>query len=196
MTGSTSTTRLYNSYRWYAPGTGRYNRADPLGAIRPSRQGLPSPNHLLLYANAAPTHFIDPLGLRVVVDGPEELEDAYETLKNCYPLFRTTADFFEHDTGLFGLPRKWIVTPTDPERPSLGCAQGSGRAADKRTVFVPSGPGCEETMRCIFHEFFERWLIDVGGYPKSFQGRGPADERARHFENLIPDSCCSCEVTD
>ena len=45
----------YNYFRDYDPGTGRYPQADPIG--------LAGGMNLYLYANAAPTMLIDPLGL-------------------------------------------------------------------------------------------------------------------------------------
>ncbi|NJL27268.1 MAG: RHS repeat-associated core domain-containing protein, partial [Thermoanaerobaculia bacterium] len=45
----------YNVYRWYAPGTGRYWRSDPIG--------LKAGPHLYAYAQASPLNHLDFLGL-------------------------------------------------------------------------------------------------------------------------------------
>ena len=55
----------YNYFRDYDPGTGRYIEADPIG--------LEGGINLYLYANAAPTMYSDPLGLKPVPCGDGSL---------------------------------------------------------------------------------------------------------------------------
>jgi len=182
----------YNVFRWYEKIPARYTRADPLKLLSPADSGIIQINNLYTYAASKPSSLIDPLGLRVVLQD-DDLEQAYQELKECFLLFRILADYFESDTNFFGLDRTWTIRRTD-ER-NFPCQQGSNRASESRTIFVPADLGCMSTKQCIFHELFERWAIDAGGFPPSQMGAGPADDRARHFEKLIPLECCPCRST-
>lgn len=159
--------------------------------IRPDREALFAANHLYTYSVSNPIFFVDTLGLKVVIENPDT-QNSYDQLKDCFPLFRSVAAHFENDTWTdFGPDRTWTVK--DPDFEPQSCGVG-GRRSEARTVWVPPGRTCEGTMRCLMHEFYELWLIRVGGYPKSQMGAGPADDRARQFEEHIPfDECCPCE---
>lgn len=176
--------------RWYAPGTGRYSRPDPLGAIRPGRESLFAANHLFGYAAANPNFFIDPLGLKVIIENPDTA-DSYDQLKQCFPLFRQIAEHFEDDTWTdFGLDRTWTIKDPDFTPPSC---QVGGRRSEAWTIFVPPGRDCEGTMRCLMHEFYELWLIRAGGYPKSQMGVGPADDMGLSLRIPMDKCCTDCE---
>jgi hypothetical protein len=154
---------------------------------RTSSRGYHPPSH---YAAGNPLFFVDPLGLKVVIQNPDTA-DSYDQLKQCFPLFRQIAQHFEDDTWtVFGPDRTWTIK--DPDFTPASCGVG-GRTSEKRTIWVPPGRDCEGTMRCLMHEFYELWLIRVGGYPRSQIGAGPADDMARRFEEHIPmERCCPC----
>jgi RHS repeat-associated protein len=182
---------FYNVHRWYEGGTGRYTRADPLGAIRPGRAALFTANHLYAYAASSPTFFVDPLGLKVVIENPDTAE-SYDQLKQCFPLFRNIAEHFENDTWTdFGPDRTWTIKDPDFDPPA--CMVG-GRRSEVRTIWVPPGRDCEGKMRCLFHEFYELWLIRAGGF-KQFGPAGPAHDQAKAGEEWIPfEKCCPCDA--
>jgi len=131
----------------------------------------------------------------VVIKNPDTAA-SYDQLKKCFSLFRLVAEHFESDAWMpvgldLGLDRTWTVK--GPHfYPPTGC-QG-GRPSETRTMWVPPGQDCGRTMRCLFHEFSERWLINVAGYDQSSPS-GPADSRARHAQEQIPlDRCCPCSA--
>ena len=179
----------YNLHRWYGPETGRYTRADPVGALRPGIQALFETNHLYSYAASNPLFFIDPLGLRVVIDN-SLVQERYDELKSCFPFFKVLMSNFE------GVAPVYNARVTDPprRRPDYSCnASGPLQSAFGLKVWINTKETdtCQEIMGCLFHEFFETWLVGAGGYERSFMGGGPADDRAREFEKKIPfDKCC------
>jgi RHS repeat-associated protein len=63
------TERSYNIFRWYRPTWGRYTQADPIGMSQFSlhSQGPVANANLYAYVGNAPTDYIDPLGLQLVV---------------------------------------------------------------------------------------------------------------------------------
>lgn len=69
--------------------------------------------------------------------------------------------------------------------------QARGLRDEPRTVWVPLGRDCESTMRCLFHEFYELWLINRAGFNQA-GASGPAQDRARAAESWVPDDCCEC----
>jgi len=167
-------------HRWYEPQTGRYVSADPH-----ARKGWLGLDLLYSYAASRPTAMVDPLGLKVEV-GDTGLQDDYDRLKKCYPLFRSVADHFESDNTTWKISR--------PDDRGFPCSQGGNRFSDRHKIWVPQDLGCKESLRCIFHEFYERWAIDGAGFPKTQMGGGAADDQARHFEQLLPGKkCCECD---
>lgn len=168
-------------HRWYETGTGRYTTSDPA-----SRWGLIPIDPLYAYALSNPLRFIDPSGLKVIIDD-SGIQDHYDQLKKCYPLFRSLAGYFEAHSS------DWRIRLVPSDRPYLDCQLGSNRDADDNTVFVPQGRDCTYTKECIFHEFYERWAIDGAGLAASQGGAGPAHDRAQHFEKLLPPGCCGCD---
>jgi RHS repeat-associated protein len=182
----------YNVHRWFGTTTSGYTRPDPNGELRPGLEGLLQSNNLYSYGAMNPLFYVDPLGLRVKF-GEGWLQNRYNQLKRCFPLFRVlTENHFEPDRTT------WNIA-TDP--PGDACAQTPGSLGGiKNAVWVPrEGPqrgtprqNCQNTIRCLMHEFTERWLIDVGGHPKSRLGTGSADEMARRLARKIPSDCCPC----
>jgi RHS repeat-associated protein len=185
----------YNSYRWFQGWSGRYTKPDPLSDARPAQMALITVNHPYAYAAANPIYFIDPLGLKVVIENPATSAH-YDQLKSCFPLFRSIADHFESDTWRplgfdFGFERTWTIK--DPDFNPPDCRVG-GRNSELKTIWVPPAQSCKETMKCLFHEFFELWLTRVGGY-QQFGPAGDADNLARRGEDWIPlDRCCPCST--
>ncbi len=185
----------YNLHRWHEFQTGRYTSPDPLGAIRPDREALFTANPLYAYAASSPTFFVDPLGLEVVIENPDTAA-SYDQLKKCFPLFRQVAEHFENDAwtpfGLdLGLGRTWTVKDPIVYIPTCGVG---GMQTETKTIWVPPGEGCRDTMSCLFHEFYELWLKRVAGY-KQVGPAGPAHDRAKQAERWIPlGRCCSCDA--
>ncbi|MFL6260856.1 MAG: RHS repeat domain-containing protein [Thermoanaerobaculia bacterium] len=62
----------YNVMRWYASGTGRYSRPDPLGVLRAGGTA-----HLYGYAEASPLVYADPWGLDALTQNPDNLDCFY-----------------------------------------------------------------------------------------------------------------------
>jgi hypothetical protein len=147
-------------------------------------------NNVYWYAAANPLFFVDLLGLMVEF-GEQWLQDRYDQLKQCFKFFPVLMHHFEVDTTV------WNVV-TDP--PGDACAQHPRVRGVRNGIWVPrEGPdrgspqeNCRNTMRCLVHEFYERWLIDVGGHPSSGMGTGSADRMARRMEGNIPSDCCPC----
>ncbi len=67
----------YNVHRWYEAGTGRYERADPLG--------LGGGINSIIYSWSRPTGFVDPLGLQTRQDGyiPDSDDIAQQIQRGC-----------------------------------------------------------------------------------------------------------------
>ena len=181
----------YNLHRWYESGTGKYTRPDPMGLIGADRGGLFGARHLYAYARGNPTFFIDYLGLRVVIENPDTAK-TYNQFKKCFLLFKVITDVFENDTWTrYGPDRTWTVKDPDYQPPT--CNTG-GKQSDPRTIWVPPGETCKRTMRCLFHEFYETWLIEFGGIKQSGPA-GPAHDQAKSGEDWIPfDRCCPCPL--
>jgi RHS repeat-associated protein len=177
-----------NVYRWYETGTARYSRRDPLGVIRPHREALFTANHLYTYAASSPTFFIDPLGLRVIIEDGG-VQESYDQLKGCFRFFRVLMTNFEVDTNFFGRPVDWHVKTPTWFNPTC---QARGLRGEGRTVWVPPDLECEDMMRCLLHEFYELWLLEFAGFTQH-GASGPADDRARRAESWIPmGDCCPC----
>jgi RHS repeat-associated protein len=181
---------VYNVHRWHETAAGRYSRPDPAGVSRADRSGLVTSNHRYSYAAVSPLYFQDRLGLKVHF-GESWLEDRFNQLKQCFKLFGTFIKHFEDDD------KTWNVV-TDP--PGDKCIQHPRIRGIENGVWVPregsergdAETNCRNTLRCLVHEFYERWAIDVGGFPPSEMGTGPADRIANRMADRIPfDKCCS-----
>ncbi|MGB6991700.1 MAG: RHS repeat-associated core domain-containing protein, partial [Thermoanaerobaculia bacterium] len=183
----------YNVHRWYESGTSRYSRPDPAGVLRPGREALLEANHLYSYAASNPLFFVDLLGLDVEFGEPW-LKDRYNQLKQCFKWFNVLmGNHFEVVDTVY-------TVATDP--PGDECSFPDLNRAPNTVFVLREGPergspqdNCSNTIRCLVHEFYERWLIDVGGHPPSQMATGSADRMARRAEGWIPPSCCSCEAS-
>jgi hypothetical protein len=156
------------------------------------REGFMATNQLYSYAAANPLFFLDAVGLEVNFAEPW-LQERYNQLKECFRLFSILMQYFEESTT------DWNIR-TDP--PGNKCILHPRIRGVPNGIWVPrEGPergnyeeNCKNTMGCIFHEFYERWLIDAGGLPPSEMGTGVADKVARKIQGHIPFAkCCSCQ---
>ncbi len=171
----------YNVHRWYEPGTGRYARVDPLG-----KTSIDGTRHLFAYSESRPLFFVDPNGLKVVIEDGG-VQTAYDNLKDCFPFFRNLMDHYETQTGFRGRDITWSIKQPVWNPPS--CNAG-GLRGEERTAWVPKELDCELMAKCMVHEFYERWLIDVGGHPQSKGGTGSANDMAKAKESTLPAECC------
>ena len=84
----------------------------------------------------------------------------------------------------------WTVKHPHFALPS--CSVG-GLRGEEQTIWIPANLECRRSMRCLFHEFYELWLIRVGGFKKSVGGADPADDLARRLSLRIPMAKCCTE---
>ena len=176
----------YNVHRWYEFETGRYSRPDPIGLHWPNGGDPFAVSSIYQYAGANSASLKDPLGLKVVIENHETMR-TYEEFKKCFPLFGNIVGHFE-----FPSEETWSVRDPDFDPPT--CNVG-GRRSDKNTIWVPPDRNCAGKIKCLFHEFYELWLIRVGGFNQN-GAAGPAHNRAKHGEQWIPfERCCPCDST-
>ncbi len=175
----------YNVHRWFDRQTGRYGRLDPVLIAGPLGVNLP-----YAYAANNPTFFLDLLGLEVTFE-EQWLEDRYNELKECFPFFAVLMDTYESDSTT------WRIR-TDP--PGDKCSESDLNSSPNTIWVLREGEdrgdeetNCRNTMKCLVHELYERWLIDWGGFEKSGMGAGPADKQARRGVGWIPLEDCCCK---
>lgn len=151
--GSDSLDLLYNTYRWYLLGWGRYTQSDPvLPSLAFSPRIPPSHSHELAYAAGNPLSYVDSLGLRV---DPGELGAEYNQFKRCFPLFRSMASHYESASQRYVIKRGNTF--------GRGCTLTPGTLVFSWTeipiVVDFEKKSCEEILKCLTHEMYEWYLV-------------------------------------
>jgi len=172
---------IYNMFRWYQPSWGGYTQADPVG--------LDGGINLYRYAAGNPLRFTDPNGLRAKIDDGR-LRRYYDHFKGCFPLFQQIVIPFEEPGGVtVEVKEVGLGSPMD-------CNYVPLPSEDK--IFVHEGKSCERLLRCLFHEFYEKWSLTKGEYRYESAG-GSHHKAAAHLSEgagVPVEKCCECPPDD